>query len=64
MSFTALRQAAFGARRIYTVGGAADSRRGEKGGSEIKTDRPSTDPSATTDALEPHWQETIESATD
>jgi hypothetical protein len=63
MSFTALRQAAFGARRIYTVGGAADAKLGEKGGSDMQTDRTRSDtkPSIT---LEPHWQAAIESATD
>jgi hypothetical protein len=64
MSFTALRQAAFGARRIYTVGGAAEAKRAEKGGSEAQTDPGRSDASKPPVTLEPHWQAAIESATD
>jgi hypothetical protein len=63
MSPTALRQAAFGARRIYTVGSAADRKRTEKGGPDAQAElvRPDT---RSEEALEPHWQAAIDSATD
>jgi hypothetical protein len=64
MSPTALRQAAFGARRLYTVGGAAEVKRAEKGGSDAQADRSRTDAVEATVTPEPHWQAAIESATD
>ncbi len=71
MSFTALRQAAFGARRTYTIGGVGDSKLAEKGGSEPRiatasapSDRTRTESNRPTITLEPHWQAAIESATD
>jgi hypothetical protein len=62
MSLTALRQAAFGARRLYTVAG--DGKRSEKGGSDAQADRARSESSKTQVALEPHWQAAIDSATD
>ena len=62
MSLTALRQAAFGARRIYTVAG--EGKRPEKGGSETQADRSRSESNKTQVALEPHWQAAIDSATD
>jgi hypothetical protein len=64
MSLSALRQAAFGARRLYTVGAAADGKSTEKGGFETQTDRSRTESARTQVALEPHWQAAIDSATD
>jgi hypothetical protein len=64
MSLTALRQAAFSARRIYTVGGAAEGTRSEKGGSDAQAERARTEGARTQVALEPHWQAAIDSATD
>jgi hypothetical protein len=63
MSFPALRQAAFGARRLYTVGAIAEGKGTEKSGSETQADRSRSD-GARTVALEPHWQAAIDSATD
>ena len=39
MSITALRQAAFGARRLYTVGSGSEGKRTEKGSSDAQADR-------------------------
>jgi hypothetical protein len=64
MSFPALRQAAFGARRLYTVGAAAEGKGTEKGGSETQADRSRLEGARTQVALEPHWQAAIDSATD
>ncbi len=61
MSMTALRQAAFGARRLYTVGNGSEGKRAEKGSSDAQTDRDARDNQV---ALEPHWQAAIDSATD
>ena len=64
MSLTAVRQAAFGARRIYTVGSAADRKRGPKGESDVPADQALAESDKNQDNLEPHWQAAIDSATD
>jgi hypothetical protein len=64
MSLPALRQAAFGARRLYTVGAPADGKSTEKRGSETQADRPRIEGARNQVALEPHWQAAIDSATD
>ena len=62
MSFTALRQAALASRRTYTVGSqlSAEPKRTDSGQDSRLSDR-RPDSSI---QLEPHWQASIESATD
>ena len=67
MSLTALRQAALASRRTYTVGSTqltADSKRSDIAGVQdgrISERRPDGAPSV---SLEPHWQASIDIATD
>jgi hypothetical protein len=63
MSLTAHRQAASGARRIYTVGGMAEVKPTERGGPDTPTDG-TRGHGITAVTPEPHWQAAIELATD
>ena len=63
MSLTAVRHAAFSARRTYTVGGTVDVKRPDSETSSAERRTGESDDGATV-ALEPHWQASIESATD
>lgn len=65
MSLTALRQAAFSARRTYTVGASAEIKRPD-GGEASRKERPRKDTNieGVSIPLEPHWQASIDAATD
>jgi hypothetical protein len=63
MSLPAHRQAAFGVRRLYTVGGMAEVKPTERGGPDAPADRTRGD-GTTAVTPEPHWQAAIELATD
>jgi hypothetical protein len=62
MSLTALRQAAFSARRTFTV--ASSEAKRPDGSDSPSAERGRRDTSAEGVQLEQHWQESIDSATD
>jgi hypothetical protein len=65
MSLTALRQAAFSARRTYTVGSSVEIKRPDGGdSSRSERGRIDTDVDGVAVPLEPHWQASIDAATD
>jgi hypothetical protein len=65
MPLTALRHAAFSARRTYTVGSSVDGKRPD-GSDGARSDRAHNDTSSEdlSIALEPHWEASIDAATD
>jgi hypothetical protein len=66
MPLTALRHAAFSARRLYTVGGSNDAGGpdNDRGLADDRKERMRTSSGEVIVPLEPHWQASIESATD
>ena len=68
MSLSALRQAAFSARRTYTVGSSAEIKRPDGGEASRhgrnERARKDTNIEGVSIPLEPHWQASIDAATD